>query len=212
MNNSGILGIENLTENWKTAQTFLKLKHEKKLSSFLALLGFQNVDEEVINMELFWKGFRDCCKKENVFPFSFNHPYNNLFNNLKTKLANEGFELNDVNYNSNCIKSLFSNMKNQEIDIVIETPKQIFIGEAKYTTKGFSDNKKYFLPHQFIRQYVTTKLLLNHKQVKKEVIQFLVCEKKTVKKFEEDPQVLFMKKYYKFKLKRIIPWEDIELL
>ena len=56
-------------------------------------------------------------------------------------------------------KKLFDNILNTEIDIVLETPTHLFIGEAKHEM-GFGADANLVLVHQLIRQYVVATILL----------------------------------------------------
>ena len=67
MTATGILGIGNRTENWKTAQTFVKIietKQQHLLASKIIFNAGENsprLTENEVRIELFWKGFRDYC-------------------------------------------------------------------------------------------------------------------------------------------------------
>jgi len=66
---NGILGIENRTENWKTARTLVKILNQKKRMSFATEIINNTEGQKVkvaqgdVRLELFWKGFRDFGKR-----------------------------------------------------------------------------------------------------------------------------------------------------
>ena len=72
----------------------------------------------------------------------------------------------------------FNNLLNTEIDIVLESPNHLFIGEAK-SEMGFSPRSNRVLVHQLVRQYVTARILLAYVNLncKKSVIPFIVWDK-----------------------------------
>ena len=84
---------------------------------------------------------------------------------------------------------LFQNMYNTEIDIVLETPKTLLIGEAKHEESLGADSKR-ILVHQLIRQYVMAKVLLTTIGCNKNVIPFIVGD--CVDKIIKTRQVQFM--------------------
>ena len=55
---------------------------------------------------------------------------------------------------------LVNNLKNTEVDIVLETHDRIFIGEAKCESDLGADSEL-VLVHQLIRQYVATRILIH---------------------------------------------------
>ena len=56
-------------------------------------------------------------------------------------------------------RKLLNNLSDTEIDIVIETPRSLFIGEAKHE-ESFEAGSGHLRVHQLIRQYVMAKALL----------------------------------------------------
>ncbi|NLW91363.1 MAG: hypothetical protein GXY34_07155 [Syntrophomonadaceae bacterium] len=216
-----ILGIRNRTENWKTAQTFLKLMYEGKLNSFLGLLVKDIISEDEIKMELFWKGVRDYRYQEGIsldFKERFTEAYIEHFGDLKSRLRDKTvkrvYGLTDKNYDTTYINdsNFLTNIQNQEIDIVLETDHHFFIGEAKYEVNNFNYNSQCFLSHQLLRQYITTKILLHDKKINKEIIQFVVCDGSIVENMKNNYQVRFLKKYYDFDTERIVSWDAIAKL
>ena len=56
--------------------------------------------------------------------------------------------------------NLGNNLVNTEIDIVLQSPNHLFIGEAKHEMT-FGANGRLVLVHQLIRQYVMAKILMD---------------------------------------------------
>ena len=67
-------------------------------------------------------------------------------------------------------------MTNTEIDIVLETPERLYIGEAKFKS-GFNANGSLVLVHQFVRQYVMATVLLDVLGCTRKVVPFVVTER-----------------------------------
>ena len=64
---------------------------------------------------------------------------------------------------------LYNNLRETEIDVVLETPKYLFIGEAKGET-DLRGNGYRVLVHQLIRQYVMARILVDRLESGKEVV------------------------------------------
>ena len=201
-----ILGIENRTENWKTAYHFspffryegARLRLAKKLIANHE--GKQPSDVELgegnVGINLFWVGMRDYMHKFNKIQNNrvqdvdiiqdLAERYRCLFSDLRTKVC--GFQhlrlSHPNNYDPfvgvNKVK-LVNNLVHTEIDIVLETPNHVLIGEAKHETGFDNADTSYVLVHQLIRQYVTTKVLLDLLEIEKsekKVVQFVVADNK----------------------------------
>ena len=246
-----ILGIENRTENWKTARTLAPLLGDGSVRLANRLL--QPLNESVVlqacdvRLELFWKGMRDYIHqfKEKAYegnkkaqvPRKKSDVAKTLDNYFCEKLANtyncyfptlhedvEEFRqsrsktlnlrcLKDWNYkvskeNGNS-QNLFNNLLNTEIDIVLDSPKHLFIGEAKHEM-GFGADAKLVLVHQLIRQYVTARILAEICEPKKTVVPFIVRDKKEDAKRAVQVQFMVCKGW--LKEENILRWEDIEKL
>ena len=165
----GILGIHNRTENWKTAQTFAPYFESADLRKELAgCLGepYATSGDE-IKLELFWKGVRDCLNplkpKDAKEGWDENHretfrrAFEKRFGQLRELVeGDEGLTLrNKHNYSfeEDTAGKLYTNLHNTEIDIVLETPRRLYIGEAK-SEMSFGADGSLVLVHQLIRQYV----------------------------------------------------------
>ena len=203
----GILGIENRTENWKTARYFAPFFKSNSARAKLARrLGEPTEPRGEIRIELFWRGIREYIRKERLRPEDrfehFRTVYSQEFCELRKKIEEfSGFkQLKDWNYNGSKKyptkrygDKLSSNLLHTEIDIVFETPKRLFIGEAKGES-SLGANAEYVLVHQLIRQYVMAKVLIGLKCESKEVIPFIVENKAENKPtgMKDTVQVKFM--------------------
>ena len=70
-------------------------------------------------------------------------------------------------------KKLYDNLRNTEIDIVLVTPKYLYIGEAKDESR-LDVKYGYVLMHQLIRQYVMAAILLDWIRCDKEIVPFVI--------------------------------------
>lgn len=175
-----VLGIPNRTENWKTARSLSDLFGTCALP--LAIRLGEPLDTEAgnVSLELYWKGMRDYCKHagRKLCAESAARLYGRLFPQLRELVGrHSGFrDLKDDNYEvSTEIQrgKLVDNLFNTEIDVVMETPKRLYIGEAKYKS-GFHASSKLVLVHQLIRQFVMAKILVAMIGVDKEVVPFVI--------------------------------------
>ena len=217
-----ILGIENRTENWKTALEFAPLFENCKTCLAFAnrLTGADEQDLGSVRIELFWKGMRDFlhANAEKGIPEpDLSEIYDCLFPELRVSVqeygnqSKDGFRpLQDANYVAPTKESkakLFNNLRNTEIDIVIETPGYLLIGEAKHES-DFHANGNLILVHQLIRQYVMAKVLLKCLgSDKKEVIPFVVGD--YAEKLKSKNQVKFMIQQGWLKTGNVLEWGDV---
>ena len=186
----GILGIRNRTENWKTAQYFTPFfecnsVRESLVKQLLEPLGKdQEGGPSTVKIELFWKGMRDYIdmlrKEGNPEPTSEDlaERYSCRFHDLRERI--EKFDkcntLKTRNYNLSeqaWKDNLYTNLSNTEIDIVLETSKHLYIGEAKGETT-FQPNDKRVLMHQLIREYVMATILNDLRGSDKKIVPFVV--------------------------------------
>ena len=226
-----ILGIKNRTENWKTARTFTRMYPENLASLANGLLksycafhdcNLPSLRPGQVQLELFWKGVRDHVykTKEEVpdltdkFVQHYEYLFRNLQNRIKCFRTSEGWKfrkLNPDNYvvpnEAKVAKKLYGNLFNTEIDIVLETPNHLFIGEAK-SEMGFSPRSNRVLVHQLVRQYVTARVLLAHLNCKKSVIPFIVWDKDD--KESREVQVQFMISQGWLMESNILTWGKVE--
>ena len=178
----GILGITNRTEDWKTAMTFAPFfkcdsAHTRLANRLLEPLGeYDGVKLGNAKIELFWYGMRDSVHKSGMkseastYQYFADH-YNCRFYDLP-ELIEEAQDAQNLrltlpkswNYKPDGKeKSLYNNLYNTEIDIVLETPKHLFIGEAKHESDLGTKGER-VLVHQLIRQYVMTRILVDWRE------------------------------------------------
>ena len=116
-----------------------------------------------VHLELFWYGMRDyldkCVETKESVVEDFAQRYRRLFPNLREKIeefqSEKGLKLqlpNQWNYDvpEDRMAQLGNNLVNTEIDVVLETPKCLFIGEAKAESTFGTDGSD-VLVHQLIR-------------------------------------------------------------
>ena len=214
-----ILGIQNRTENWKTARCFAPLFRHCDLRLKLAQkLGEPDrTQPDEVHLELYWKGMRDHLhqtgKKMKDCEHNFAKRYRHLFPDLRKRIQDFGKfqDLQCLNYNvcteEGAVK-LGNNLFNTEIDIVLQTPNHLFIGEAKQEM-GFNASGSLVLVHQLIRQYVTAKVLVDTLRCDRIVTPFVVWDKP---KGRRPYQVDFMVKQGWLKEDNLLTWNDIENL
>ena len=237
----GILGKKNRTENWQTSKHFCALNDEAKIELAQKLLEPYNKDlgleqNERVKLELFWFGTRDYLfepgknrKQTNLavrYQEKFAECYSELFPSLhreaeiveKGKLKLRSFEnLQHWQYaepkTDDLKKNLFNNLLHTEIDIVLATPKYLFIGEAKHES-FFNKNPSYVLPHQLVRQYVMARVLLRFIKesldVKERTVVPFVVGDSPVNLNNRHDQVKFMVKINKLKEDNILSWKYID--
>ena len=212
----GILGIDNRTENWKTARFFAPLFRGRNDSLVLRLLG-----EDDGWLELYWSGMRDFAKKmedegKPINPEDLARAYNRLFADLHQRITEFGgfAGLKGNNYRVGTTdqkKVLYSNLLHTEIDIVVGTPRHLFIGEAKHLS-GFGYEGSDVLVHQLVRQYVMAKILVELRDPYEEieVVPFVVGD--DVDQLHRTGQVRFMIGQKWLRTENVLCWEEIEKL
>ena len=212
----GILGIENRTENWKTTVYFSPLFGGKSQRLAEMLGATPGLPPDEVRLELFWKGIRDYRYQEALSRRELEgrvvESYNQKFSNLRRDvLASDNFwELQDDHYVSSgdsAASRLTNNLLGTEVDVVLETPNHLFIGEVKHEST-FGADGKLVLVHQLIRQYVTAIILLQLVGARKEVIPFVVGDDTDYLK--KTSQVRFMVDQCWLRQTNILDWEDIK--
>ena len=139
--------------------------------------------------------------------------YNRIFPNILRDVKKFG-DLqtpNPQNYDTSTddrMDKLVDNLVNTEIDVVLETPNHLFIGEAKHEMR-FGANGSYVLVHQLIRQYVLANILIDYlpDQIKKKVIPFVVGD--DVGYLNRTAQVRFMIDQGWLKKENVLCWKEI---
>ena len=210
----GILGINNRTENWKTVQHFHGLSDAAKVDLVRRLGEPKGTAADQVSLELFWCGVRDHEKEHGVDSEKLIRIYEERFGKLREQIAGRDYtprlQLNkDRNYQPRTMADydrLVSNVKNTEVDIALETPGCIFIGEAKYESP-LDANSKYVLVHQLIRQYVTISILVDLVGRHKRVVPFVVTEDE--ESLRNSGQVAFMVRREWLAKGNVLTWGDI---
>ena len=185
-----VLIIENRTENWKTARCLSPFFGERAAALARRRALARRLGESLatpaadVTIELFWKGVRDwlarCTERKKERKAQLVRSYRKRFCNLRHEVQQYGCfrKLEPGNYevlSADQEKQLVANLVNTEIDIVLETPTHLFIGEAKYKS-GFHASGKLILVHQLVRQYVMAKVLVDVLPCHREVVPFVVTE------------------------------------
>ena len=213
----GILGIENRTENWKTAQ-LLRARSEAGLARRLGEPDVTPADD--IRIELFWYGVRDSERHlEDVSDASKEAVaiYDREFADLRQQICDfkqQPFRaLKSHNYvvSQETREDFFNNLRNTEIDIVLETPERLYIGEAKHES-GFGGDGKLILVHQLVRQFVTVTILLDILDKKKEVVPFVVADADKLDSVKNTAQVKFMVAQGWLKAENVLSWREIDAI
>lgn len=221
--------IDNRTENWKTARHFVPLLwNGDARTALVQRLGEpEGTTGSNVKLELFWKGVRDYRaktreNKEDLVPKcekAYKKRFGKLRGDILEFIRKSGYEgnrgsfrgLNTFNYDVSEPEKLYNNLENTEIDIVLETPNSLFIGEAK-GEMGLGTGGKNVLVHQLVRQYVTARILLDVMGKEKEVVPFLVVP--DADEAKKTGQVRFMMEHKEKWLKKenVLTWGYIESL
>ena len=221
-----ILGITNRTENWMTASYFAPLSRMGVLRLAKRLSESSETVPGDVHLELFWRGIRDYISLINQTA-SNNHDdfarrYNRLFGpegtvgDLRTQVEEfrhpDGLAFSDLRSNNYLasteeqIRQLGSNVFNTEIDIVLESPKSLFVGEAKHESVLGSDGSL-VLVHQLVRQYVAAKILLDILGQNKQVVPFVIWNRNPSQR--RPVQVEFMIEQGWLQEDHVLEWGDI---
>ena len=212
-----ILDINNRTENWKTALYFSPLFNGRSASLAERLGKESHLDPATVKIELFWRGMRDLlyqtAVKRRSMQQTFADIYVRLFPNLREVIQDFGEfrELQTDNYVADTdaqLTNLTNNLANTEIDVVLESPSCLFIGEAKHEM-SFGADGALVLVHQLVRQYVTARILVEYLpgQSKKKVVPFVVCD--DAANIMNSSQVRFMIGQGWLEETNILPWHEI---
>ena len=219
----GILDITNRTENWKTVQHFHGLSDAAKVRLAQKLGEPIGTRPEEIKIELFWKGVRDQMHQDSWGKKSpgekaelkkeFADRYNRRFSELRQTVESFPDLTTPQEWNYRLVvadkhEKFFNNLWHTEIDIVLETPKRLFIGEAKHES-GFGGEGKLILVHQLISQYVTATILLDLLGENKQIVPFVVADVDKLASVKNTAQVKFMIAQGWLEGKNILPWWEI---
>ena len=213
---NGILGIENRTENWKTARTLVKILNQKKENEFATEIINNTEGQKVkvaqgdVRLELFWKGFRDLVNagdSERLKTQAIDK-YND-FKGIGRTIRNYGLHVSNDNYETSASdfeSRLFNNLRSTEIDIVITSNRYILIGEAK-CDEDLGADSRLFLTHQLIRQYIKTDIICKIMGAEVKIIPFIVC--KDIEKVKNKSQVKLMIEKFGLDPRNIFHWNDL---
>ena len=212
----GILGIDNRTENWRTACVLSPLVERHGARSSLAnhLVGAAGRCGDSVQFELFWKGMRDYVHEHpsgtEAYATRFLSLYRDCFPSLRQEVERSGAfqKLKTHNYlaESKYKKKLYNNLLNTEIDIVLQTDTHLCIGEAK-SSQNLDAKSRHVLVHQLIRQYVMARILVELTDSKKEIVPFVVGDSR--KDMMESEQVKFMIKWGCLRDSNILSWTQL---
>ncbi|MCY3886971.1 MAG: hypothetical protein OXG19_04610 [Chloroflexi bacterium] len=175
-----------------------------------------------VRMELFWRGLRDHvaqCKttlaaEQKALAERYAHHFSDLRGRIEEFVGLGGFRsLIEDNYQIDTAsqkEKLGRNLFHTEIDIVLESPHHLFIGEAKYLM-SFHAHSDLILVHQLIRQYVMARILLDLRGDEgKKLVPFVVGE--NAKSLQKTAQVQFMFKQEWMRKENILEWSEIKAL
>jgi len=158
---------------------------------------------------------QDGLKRKDMEP-ELGNLYKTFFSSLRADVEEfRGFQtLRYKNYNpsaSGWLTSLFNNLRNTEVDVVVESPDTLFVGEAKHEM-SFGANSDHFLVHQLIRQYVMATILveISPESQGKKVIPFVVGDDFT--RLIQSTQVTFLMSQGWLRAANVLTWDEIELL
>ena len=213
-----ILGIKNRTENWRTASVLSPLveKPGARISLASHLVGSrEQLGEEKPEFELFWPGMRDYMNQrkhrrdpdyvDRVFDY-----YRDCFRNLRQEIESfSGFyPLKAHNYivKEECKQKLYGNLYHTEVDVVLQTQNHLCIGEAKYGQTLRADSK-HVLVHQFIRQYVMARILVELIGSKKRVVPFVIGDSRD--SLMNTNQVKFMIEMKYLSERNVLSWNKL---
>ncbi len=214
-----ITSIKNRTENWKTAKAFASSENNNRYRLVQHLGDEKTSPNDEFPMRLFWRGMRDLrhgcpnfCTSD-VLAKRFDARFSELHCEIDrfTSKSGKNFKrLKEHNYRANTEdrrQKLLSNLVHTEVDIVIESPSRLYVGEAKFHM-GFGTNSKLILVHQLIRQYVMAQILVDiiNPPTKKTVIPFIVGDN------NRTLQVDFMVEKGWLQTRNILKWECVKEL
>ena len=240
-----VLGIGNRTENWKTAYHLAPFFEDRAICLARKLGETEAKRPDEVTLELYWKGARDWLagsenkqereERKRLLLESYRRLMEKLdlrnrmkryddFRNLHDRnyeIPPEGYELRSRGSKASPkgpAERLLDNLVNTEIDIVLESPGHLYIGEAK-SESGFHASAKLVLVHQLVRQYVMAKTLVDVTGCGKKVVPFVVtkeswqnreCDGNCEKPPGRPTQVHFMIKQCWMKAKNCLAWRDLK--
>ena len=212
-----ILGITNRTENWKTARYFAPLFGARSVRLARRLLPEGEramLHPGDVRLELFWYGIRDYFDQQKLElkpeEERLADTYSRLFPLLQEKIQEFGkFRAPKESYDGSRKSEVASNLFHTEVDIVLESPTHLFIGEAKHLST-FGASGRDILTHQLIRQYVMACILVELSGRYRTVVPFVVGDSGV--DLGKRLQVQFMCDQGWMREENILEWSDIEAL
>ena len=193
----------------------------------------EDIQVGCVDIELFWKGVRDYLRKKKFkskeAATALRQGYLKEFCDLRERIENfnrsykhnkEVSTFNDLEdwnydaskpYKTRISDKLTDNLRNTEIDIVLDTQDYLFVGEAKQES-SLDAKSQYVLVHQLIREYVTAKILVDITCSDKQVIPFVVGDSKRLENLRNTAQVRFMVDQGWLKEENVLSWDCIEKL
>ena len=213
-----VLGIENRTENWKTAVYFSPLFGGESYHLAERLGAEPTLGPGDVRLELYWRGMRDLLHQRQIQRKTIKSELVDLYiarfprlrNDVETfqefqKLRPENYDVSTKERKANLVNNLF----NTEVDVVLETPDHLFIGEVKHEM-SFGANGKLVLVHQLMRQYVMATILveISENRPRKRVIPFVVGDR--VENLKKTPQVRFMISQGWLGKQNVLGWDEIK--
>ena len=212
-----ILEITNRTENWKTARHFHPFFRQGASIPIARRLNEpQETEPGKVHLELYWRGMRDYLHKNDgrsgVADRDLAESYKRLFPDLRDRIEGYGGfrSLRPGNYDitvGDATSNLISNLVNTEIDIVLVSPRRLYVGEAKHEM-SFGADGKLVLVHQLIRQYVMASVLIDRLGCEKKVVPFVVGHK--AKGLKRSRQVDFMIRQGWMEEKDVLEWGEVD--
>ena len=182
-----VLRIKNRTENWKTARCLSPFFGAGAARLACKLGEPRSAPAATVKLELYWKGVRDwrarktSKKGRQECDDRLVESCRRQYRNLKQDITQSGLfrKLGPGNYavsSHDHRGQLITNLTNTEIDIVLESPGRLYIGEAKFLS-SFDADGSLVLVHQLVRQYVMANVLLDVLGCSREVVPFVITEK-----------------------------------
>ncbi len=226
----GILGIENRTENWKTAYYFSPFFRNEYARLRLAQKIVGNhcgsdgrLESGDVHIELFWKGMRDYLytprkrKGDKVLNDGvigrLATSYSRQFKSMREAIEESQLfsPLKEANYGMQTMaqtEQLARNLHGTEIDVVLASQGFLMIGEAKDESR-LGGNGNLNLVHQLIRQYVMARVLVDLKGETREIVPFVIVDERRLSSTRNAGQVEFMVSQECMNRENVLSWDKI---
>ena len=141
----------------------------------------------------------------------FAERYERLFPELRAAIEKftQFRNLKDLNYDVSSdegVKKLGDNLYFTEIDIVLESQRYLFIGEAKQVANFDADGDS-VLVHQLVRQYVMAKVLVDRIGAGKEIVPFVVGADSD--RMKRQGQIQFLVQQGWLKEENLLEWSSV---